>query len=196
MQRSSSPKPVAERAYDPLELPTRKKCDICKRRPGRRINCPNCGRNVGPGCAMNCWDEEIQRCILCVVKEPGPEMTQRIDEARRCTQLCKATRAYMDSYRRVTAGNEEAEEAKYQLSITTPIFPYVPGGCQVGSCRKTTNLQATCSSCDDVGCINHCVDQSDDGSDNKPWVCGDCWDDDNHNDHDCEDDEWILSAST
>ena len=142
---------------------------------------------------MNCWDEEIQRCILCVANAPEPEMTQRIDEARACTQLLKVARQYMDSYQRVTAGNVEA---KYQLATRTPIFLYVPGGCQVGSCRKTTNPLACCSICDDVGCINHCVDQSDDGSDNKPWVCGDCWDDDNHNDHDCEDDEWILSAST
>ena len=69
-----------------------------------------------------------------------------------------------------------------------------------------------------VGCRNDCVQRSDDGSDDGQWVCGECWDDDYHNDNHtcdwngadatagavpgmicnqdqyCDDDEWILDT--
>ena len=35
----------------------------CQRRPGRRIECPGCYHQVGPGC---CWNEELELCHLCV----------------------------------------------------------------------------------------------------------------------------------
>ena len=55
---------------NPLTFPTRKKCDICGRTPGRRIECPQCKRNVGPGC---CWIENKDSCSICATPEPEPE---------------------------------------------------------------------------------------------------------------------------
>ena len=38
----------------------------CRRRPGRRITCPRCLRNVGPGCYLEpCWDGAAGCCHMC-----------------------------------------------------------------------------------------------------------------------------------
>ena len=44
----------------------------CRRRPGRRIECPTCGHRVGPGCAPEpCWNAAANRCHMCV---PYPQL--------------------------------------------------------------------------------------------------------------------------
>ena len=52
------------------ESPSRPKCQACGRRPGRRILCPGCQRQVGPGC---CWVETSGRCRECISEQPEPE---------------------------------------------------------------------------------------------------------------------------
>ena len=59
-----------DRTPDPLMFPTRKKCELCRRTPGRRIECPQCKRHVGPGC---CWIEDKNACSMCATQEPEPE---------------------------------------------------------------------------------------------------------------------------
>ena len=58
----------------------RPKCQCrcgCRRRPGRRIACPGCGRACGPGCGPQmCFDPRVmRRCHECQV-EPEPEPRQ------------------------------------------------------------------------------------------------------------------------
>ena len=53
----------------PFRCPTSKTCDICKRRPGRLIDCPYCDRRVGPGCAERCWVQAERKCKICTEQE-------------------------------------------------------------------------------------------------------------------------------
>ena len=52
-------------------FPARPHCGICRRRPGRRMLCQLCNRQVGPCC----WDHNRQCCVICARQEPEPEPT-------------------------------------------------------------------------------------------------------------------------
>ena len=55
-------------AVETKEIPSRPKCVLCRKRPGRRIVC-RCGRRVGPCC----WSSHQGMCVSCASQEPEPE---------------------------------------------------------------------------------------------------------------------------
>ena len=64
----------------------RPKCQCrcgCRRRPGRRIACPGCGRECGPGCGPQmCFDPSVmRRCHECQ-QEPEPEPRQQTGDTQ------------------------------------------------------------------------------------------------------------------
>ena len=64
----------ASRTAAAIEVPSRPLCACrcgCRKRPGRRIQCPGCGRLVGPGCApVPCWNQQTGACHLCAEGNP------------------------------------------------------------------------------------------------------------------------------
>ena len=57
-----------------IEHPGRPKCRCrcgCRRRPGRRVGCPMCGRLVGPGCCLR-RVEGMPICHVCLLAPPPP----------------------------------------------------------------------------------------------------------------------------
>ena len=60
------------------ERPTRKLCDRCGRRPGRRLQCQICKKGVGPCCLMA--EVPVPLCKDCW--EPEPEQSRRVTRSR------------------------------------------------------------------------------------------------------------------
>ena len=64
----------ASRTAAAIEVPSRPLCACrcgCRKRPSRRIQCPGCGRLVGPGCApVPCWNQQTGACHLCAEGNP------------------------------------------------------------------------------------------------------------------------------
>ena len=65
-----------------VEMPTRLLCACrcgCRRRPGRRIQCPRegCRRWVGPGCHPTpCWNPRTNSCHMCAQGNPQEPVGQ------------------------------------------------------------------------------------------------------------------------
>ena len=59
------------------EVPSRPKCQCrcgCRRRPGRRIRCGQCGQCIGPGCCTHTVSSHEVLCCICYEQpEPEPE---------------------------------------------------------------------------------------------------------------------------
>ena len=60
------------------ERPTRKLCDRCGRRPGRRLQCQICKKGVGPCCLIT--EKPVPLCKDCW--EPEPEQSRRVTRSR------------------------------------------------------------------------------------------------------------------
>ena len=75
-QVGNDKKRVKHMNQKPKKMPTRKRCQICRHRPGRRIECVTCKRKVGPCC----FRVSKNRCILCARNdfEPEPEPKGRV----------------------------------------------------------------------------------------------------------------------
>ena len=73
----------ASRTAAAIEVPSRPRCACrcgCRRRPGRRIQCPGCGHLVGPGCdPVPCWNQQTGACHVCAQGNPQ----ENIGEAAR-----------------------------------------------------------------------------------------------------------------
>ena len=73
----------ASRTAAAIEVPSRPRCACrcgCRRRPGRRIQCPGCGHWVGPGCdPVPCWNQQTGACHVCAQGNPQ----ENIGEAAR-----------------------------------------------------------------------------------------------------------------
>jgi hypothetical protein len=60
---------MASHAFDWAESAARAPCQLCRHRPGRRMECPICYLRVGP----YCWSQDYQRCVQCVNNPPEPD---------------------------------------------------------------------------------------------------------------------------
>ena len=73
----------ASRTAAAIEVPSNPRCACrcgCRRRPGRRFQCPGCGHWVGPGCdPVPCWNQQTGACHVCAQGNPQ----ENIGEAAR-----------------------------------------------------------------------------------------------------------------
>ena len=55
----------------------RRRCQVCKARPGRLVTCLGCGAMVGPGCKRQClaidFHDGTGVCRRCYEQDPEPE---------------------------------------------------------------------------------------------------------------------------